>query len=568
MHQQIEVPATWDHIAKLMEFADVIEKELTLTVDQIFLLRLVIEEIATNIVKYGYDDAHRDVIQLRCESIEGSLNIIIRDRGRPFDPRTLPDPEMCDEVQDRHVGGLGLFLVRESADTVSYQHDPASGWNELLITKKPFTLLERLRQMAIFAPLSDEVLSDLAEQLHLRKLAAGEVLYQQGEEGHDCVIILGGSLEILTYLRGEEFPLEVYYAGKIIGEMALIDRSPRSATVRALEETEVAVMDEQSFTALMRNAPGVAIGLLQAGTTRLRSSNQRMILDLEHKNAQLSQAYQELKAAQQDLIRLNRIEEELSVARRIQSSFLPTRLPQPAGWEIAAYSRGAQAVGGDFYDCIELPGNWMGLIIADVCGKGVTAALFVALTRSLLRAASQAPWVFQANLSLEPDNVLSGALWLTNDYITREHSDSNMFITVFYGMLHLDSGKLVYVNAGHNPPLLLDSQEYRIREVPNVAALPLGIFDHQDYGSSHITIAGGDYLVAFSDGITEAMSHSGELYGDRRLHQALLAQSGHSAAEMVKTVIGEVDEYVGDAAQADDMTLLVVRRTQTPGNGA
>jgi serine phosphatase RsbU (regulator of sigma subunit) len=167
-------------------------------------------------------------------------------------------------------------------------------------------------------------------------------------------------------------------------------------------------------------------------------------------------------------------------------------------------------------------------------------------------------------MNMEPENVLSGALWLTNDYITREHSESNMFITVFYGMLHLDSGKLVYVNAGHNPPLLVNTQEYRIRELPDVAALPLGIFEHQDYGSSHLSIDTGDYLVAFSDGITEAMNHTGELYGDRRLHQSLLAQSGLSAAELVKTVIGDADEYVGDAAQADDITILVLHRIEKP----
>jgi serine phosphatase RsbU (regulator of sigma subunit) len=319
------------------------------------------------------------------------------------------------------------------------------------------------------------------------------------------------------------------------------------------------VLNEQHFADLMRSDPALAMKLLRDGTMRLRSTNQRMIADLEAKNAELSRAYHELKAAQADLIRLNRIEEELAVARRIQSSFLPRELPQPDGWRVAAYSRGAQAVGGDFFDCIELPEGRLGLIVADACGKGVTAALFVALTRSLLRAASQAPWAFQGKATLDPNAVLSGAIQLTNDYMLREHGDNHMFVTLFYAVLEPRTGHLSYINAGHNPPLILSSDGATVREL-EVTTFPIGINPSQAFEIATATLAAGEVLFGFSDGITEALNAVGQMYSDERLVAELHAYAGIDADRFVETLIASVDQYVADAPQSDDITLLVVQR--------
>lgn len=136
MEQQIEVPGEWASIATLMDFTDEVEVCLPLTDDQRYLLRLVIEEIATNIVKYGYSDEHRDVIRLQCACEDGTLRIAIQDRGRPFDPHDHPDPDLSsDDPHHRDVGGLGIFFVRELADQLSYTHDPVTGWNELSVIK-------------------------------------------------------------------------------------------------------------------------------------------------------------------------------------------------------------------------------------------------------------------------------------------------------------------------------------------------------------------------------------------------------------------------------------------------
>lgn len=416
-----------------------------------------------------------------------------------------------------------------------------------------------LRQVPLFQHLPETALREMANSLKQRRLEPGEVLFNQGDVGHDCFVILDGSMEVVTFVNGNEHRLEVYQAGQIVGEMALIDRSPRSAMVRSVDDSHLVVLTERDFMTLLGSNAELAMSMLRNGTTRVRNTNQRMIADLERKNAELLRAYQKLQAAQSELIRLNRIEEELAVARRIQESFLPRNLPQPKGWQVAAYSRGAQAVGGDFFDCIELGDGRLGLVVADACGKGVTAALFVALTRSLLRAASQAPWIFQGGMILDPEAILTGALWLTNDYICREHADSNMFITLFYGVLDTRSGELAYVNAGHNPPLHVSTDSQAIHELEE-GTLPIGIMASQSYDVLRATIAPGERLVAFSDGITEAMNTAGEPFGDPRLHEVIRANPDVSAQSLVSTVVQAADSYAAGAPQADDMTIMIVVR--------
>jgi anti-sigma regulatory factor (Ser/Thr protein kinase) len=139
MNQCIEVPASDDGVLRLIAFADQIEQRDPLSFDQSYMLRLVIEEIATNIVKYGYQPQSPGMIQLQCQYDAGVLRVIIRDHGRPFDPREHPDPSLDDDLARRQIGGLGLFLVRESADELAYHHDTASGWNELVAIKHEAT---------------------------------------------------------------------------------------------------------------------------------------------------------------------------------------------------------------------------------------------------------------------------------------------------------------------------------------------------------------------------------------------------------------------------------------------
>jgi serine phosphatase RsbU (regulator of sigma subunit) len=162
-------------------------------------------------------------------------------------------------------------------------------------------------------------------------------------------------------------------------------------------------------------------------------------------------------------------------------------------------------------------------------------------------------------MALDAESVLTGALWLVNDYICREHGESSMFITLFYGVLDPATGALAYVNAGHNPPLLVAPGAAAIGET-EPGALPIGILPAQSYEVLRAAIAPGERLVAFSDGITEAMDPAGELYGDERLHAALRAHAALAGDALVAAIIDDVDAYAAGAPQADDLTLLIVTR--------
>jgi len=157
------------------------------------------------------------------------------------------------------------------------------------------------------------------------------------------------------------------------------------------------------------------------------------------------------------------------------------------------------------------------------------------------------------------EDVLAGVLWFTNDYIATEHGASNMFITVFYGVLEPATGALSYVNAGHNPPLVFPIGDGPARELAS-SALPLGIVSGQIYEIGQTTLAPGEQLISFSDGITEAMNIAGEPYGDQQLLDVLRAHIGTPAPNLVETITQLVDEYAAGAPQADDMTLLIIQR--------
>lgn len=559
MQRAILVPAHWNSLDALVAFVDAIDREELLAADQAFVLRLVIEEIVTNLIKYGYDEAAIEgLVEVKCTMANDTLAITIRDRGRPFDPRDLPEPDMSDDVQQRVVGGLGIYLVRELVDEIVYHHDAASGWNELVIHKRhaDLDLVHFLRHNTLFDGFSDADLAHLAGTAEERMLPEGALLFVEGQPGDDCCVLVEGRLQVLKQLGDDELLLDTRQPGQIVGEMALLDNSPRSATVRAACDCRVLMLTKANFYELLTRNPPTALELLRGGTARLRTTSQKMTAGLEAKNAELLRAYEELKGAQDELLRLERIEQELQIARRIQQAFLPQHIPQPPGWQLSACNYGAQEVGGDFYDCIPLPGGLLGLVVADVCGKGVPAALFVALTRSLLRAASQAPEALGVGHALSADALLSKALGLTNRYIAVEHAASSMFITLFYGLLDPRSGLLRYVNAGHNPPLLV-RRDAAIEEL-EANTIPLGIMADLAFETRSVCLERGDMLVLFTDGVTESFNSAGVLFDDQQLLDVLRVQAGKNALEVRLAIEAAVAAHVGDEPAADDMTLLVV----------
>jgi sigma-B regulation protein RsbU (phosphoserine phosphatase) len=246
------------------------------------------------------------------------------------------------------------------------------------------------------------------------------------------------------------------------------------------------------------------------------------------------------------------LERELEIGREIQRSFLPEELPRVEGWEIAARFQPARQVAGDFYDAFALPsGGRIGLVIADVCDKGVGAALFMALFRSLLRAtATDMAW------AADPSAGLLRIVRLTNDYIARTHGRSNMFATLFFGILDPATGELAYVNGGHEAPILYAKGGVRARLAPTGPAV--GMMPDMTFEVGRARIEPGEGLLAFTDGVTDARGVSG-LYGEERL-LALAGQAAPSASALLDKIESAVLAHAAGWEQADDVTLLAVRR--------
>jgi serine phosphatase RsbU (regulator of sigma subunit) len=238
--------------------------------------------------------------------------------------------------------------------------------------------------------------------------------------------------------------------------------------------------------------------------------------------------------------------QELTVAAEIQASFLPASLPLIAGWQLAAALRPARQTSGDFYDLMELPDGHLGLLIADVTDKGTGAALFMALSRTLIRT-------YAFEYPKQPEK----ALHVANTRILLD-SRSSMFVTVFYGILDPTSGTLRYCNAGHNPPYLL-SAHAEPRPLRNTG-IPLGIVHDTIWTAETALLGPNDLLVLYTDGITEAQNANGELFEVERLLDAARNSREQTALAVRDAILAAVDRFVGDAAQFDDLTVMTLVR--------
>jgi sigma-B regulation protein RsbU (phosphoserine phosphatase) len=284
------------------------------------------------------------------------------------------------------------------------------------------------------------------------------------------------------------------------------------------------------------------------------------------------------QAALQGQKKILQMERDLEIGRDIQAGFLPDELPHLPGWEVAAHFRPAREVSGDFYDAFALPDDHMALVIADVCDKGIGAALFMTLLRSLLRAFAQqtmgrgllgvagqhAPPTARpaAGAARRRDTLLAdltalSTVELTNNYVAETHAKACMFATLFFGVLDGRTGSLTYVNAGHDAPAVVGAAGVKAR-LPLTGPV-VGMTPHIAYDIDRVVLEPGDTLLAYTDGVTEARNPAGRFFTEKRL-LALLEQPVGSASALLDSVVARLREHVAGADPSDDVTMLAVRR--------
>jgi sigma-B regulation protein RsbU (phosphoserine phosphatase) len=274
-------------------------------------------------------------------------------------------------------------------------------------------------------------------------------------------------------------------------------------------------------------------------------------IDLDDLSVTIEKAIEQINyvhAMQVEHQQLESLKSDLAVASDIQQAILPRINPSEFQdrIEIAALMNPAKDVGGDFYDFFLIDDTHMGFTIADVSGKGIPAAIFMAVSRTLIRATGIR--------GVKPSECLN----YVNKLLVQESVDC-MFVTVFYGIMDLQSGEIVYCNAGHNPPYILKNDGH-VAELPSSANPMVGAIGELTFEQSAVTLGKGDTLVMFTDGVTEAMNSALEEYGEQRLVAALGTMKQYSCSDIIDGVKASVAAFVEGAEQSDDMTMLTIKK--------
>ncbi len=287
---------------------------------------------------------------------------------------------------------------------------------------------------------------------------------------------------------------------------------------------------------------GQAVGLLNFATEEWQFLTAADLQLLSAAGAHVSLALERAQLYDLAQAQRTRLEAEMAMAREVQASLLPAALPPIPGFTLAAYWRAAREMAGDFYDVLPLPGGRWGLVIADVADKGAPAALYMAMMHSLV--AERAP------LAASPAALLADL----NRALLRQ-STTGVFVTLFYGVLDPATRQLAYANAGHNPPLLA-AGDGRVEPLPRGGAA-LGVLDNASYAGRTITLGPAAALVAYTDGLPEALGPQQEEYGLKRL-MASVARGPGAAEALLLHVTTDLAAFTGDTPLADDLTLIVL----------
>ena len=281
-----------------------------------------------------------------------------------------------------------------------------------------------------------------------------------------------------------------------------------------------------------------------------RISVESLIPSAESLAALIASAFAQSQAYATD-IRLERVSQELQLAGDIQSSLIPFEIPNVPGWQISVTLNPAEETYGDFFDLIPLPDGRLGLIIADVVDKGVGAALYMALSRTLLRT-----------YAIEADSDPELVFFATNARMLAD-TTSNLFVTAFYGVLDPVSGQFDYSNAGHNPPYLVRPGEQVIIQELIRTGIPIGVQEGATWSKAFVQFQPGDRLLLYTDGIPEADNGNGEYLTTSPMLEIAKENLDLSAEELQNNILQNLSDFVGDTPQSDDITLMILARDRS-----
>ena len=539
-----------------------------------FRVDLCVSELVNNAASYGVPALRSLDLVMEADWTESAFTLTLSDNGRPFDPVGRAPDRPTLTVEQASQGGHGLHLIRTFTDETAYvrrgdrnvvtlafrrtgPRPPVArgidrrrdiGRNEWADVSperrsgRDRRALGFVSTSRLFRAVPYSVIEPVLTACRRRPCADGEVLVRPGEGNDRVGLVLRGRLRVHLESPGSDDFIEIL-PGECVGEMSVIDGKPVSAYVIAESGSELLLIEGRVFIERLLTVPQIARNLVSMLAERMRRSN-RSYLGRLHAT-----------------LELERIRREIDFAAEIQASMLPHRspmFPDRRDIDCAAGMKPARDVGGDFFDAFLVGPHRLFFAVGDVCGKGLPAAMLMVRALTLVRAeAARRHWA--------RPTTIGHIVELVNAQLTAGN-DSGLFLSLFCGVLDLVDGTLTYVNAGHNPPIVkMPGQSGRFLSGPRNPVI--GFVDDLRYEAGQLCIPPEGALIAYTDGVTEAENGAGAFFGEHRLMALADDASRGDAQSRLAGILGAVADFAGGREQADDITLLVLRRPGNPSAG-
>lgn len=558
---ELRVQARQENLRLIAHFVHGIGQRLTLSDKALFDLELAVEEAATNIIHHAYPGERKGHLLISASEAGDFVQVTLTDWGVPLDPAKVKPFDINAPVEARIRGGMGLHFIHALMDSVERTISAEPGQpNTLKLVKlieraetggsamSPVQELNAMRSVSEVMTSNiklDDLLNLILSKLVTTINAERGTIYltdeERGELWSRVLLQEAGPLSEIRLKIGEGIAGHVAATGTVLNiPDAYADRrfNPQFDRTSGFHTRSI-------LTAPMINPQQKVIGVVQLlnkkdGTFTFR--DERLLTAMA---AQAAISIENARLYQQE-IQQQLINRELETAHSIQESFLPDRIPALAGWDIGALWCPIRSVAGDFYDFYALSGGRVGIVIADVSGKGIPAALFMALSVTVLR--------YGMSINLPPHEVLRHA----NEMIISEQR-SRMFATTFVGYLDPASGEMRFACGGHNPPLWYHAATGTVDYV-TAQGVAVGIFKEAEFALDRLRMEPGDIFVLYTDGITEVLNGEEEEFGEDRLEALIRQHTALSAQELADRILETINDFAAEQELSDDATLVIVKR--------
>jgi len=558
---ELRVKAQLENLRIVSHFIHGVSQRLALTDKTLFDLELAVEEAATNIITHAYPGDQKGDMLIQARQAGEFVQISLTDWGVPLNPANIKPFDINAPVEARIKGGMGLHFINKLMDEVARETGNGEGQpNVLRLAKlieraqpgvRPPSAVQELNAMRTVSEVMtsninlDDLLSLILNKLVTTVNADRGTIYLVDEERRELWSrVMLEDIGPLTEIRvkiGEGIAGHVAATGEILN----IPDAYQDPRFNSQIDQVTGYRTRSMLTAPMFNPQQKIIGVVQLLNKKDGAFNFR---DERLITAMTSQAAISIENARLYAQELQQqvVKRELETAHTIQASFLPDVIPHPDGWDIAAIWLPIRSVAGDFYDFQWLGDGRLAVVIADVSGKGIPAALFMALSVTMLR--------FGMRFNLAPAEVTRRA----NESMLADQR-SRMFATTFVNYISLDTGEMEFSSGGHNPALIYRAATGTCESVTS-DGVAVGIFKQAEYRSNQMRLEPGDILILYTDGITEAINDDEEEFGEERLQDIIVEHASEPAEALIERVLDAVTAFVGDQDLFDDATLVILKR--------